>query len=122
MNFKDAYSELNSFNVISRERWDINGETQYFIFKQVPTTIPIGIIQKMTSLPQSIKDILETWGKDFNYKNQIAVLNRSREISSFQFRVEDFEADDWYLAYQTETVPQTVPVIGKVFSRSNSQE
>lgn len=116
MNFSEAQEVLNRYGVISREKWCEFGSPK-FLFYQVPTIIPIGIVTKMTSLPPGIKELLIKRNRDFHYKNQLAVLSNENAITSYSITIEDINAEDWFEAVSSEPLAEEVPVIGREFNR-----
>ena len=78
------------------------GKDKKFIFEQVPSSVPSKFVEKMTSLPQSVKDYFQ---KTFEleqidsiyYHNQIAIVGDSNLISSYSFSNEDILSENWII-------------------------
>ena len=97
MNFAEAIEALKDGKPVSRTFWNEDGEN-FLIFKQVPSEIGLEIIPKMTSVPQSVKDILVNDNQTLSYENQVALLNiNDGRVDSWNPTVNDIFADDWFI-------------------------
>lgn len=70
-----------------------------FVVKQVPADIPFEIIPKMTSLPNSVKNLLLGRSADaaIHYRNQMVQIDRNGIANAWQPNAEDVFADDWQI-------------------------
>jgi hypothetical protein len=78
----------------SRMDWAKRGE---YIFRQVPSSIAMEVVPKMTSLPEAVKKSIINSELPPNYINQIAYVGQNGDISSYTFSAEDILADDWII-------------------------
>ena len=98
--FSQALKFLKEGKVIARDCW----EQGTFIFRQVPNEVPVEMIPKMSSLPDSVKKnfkkrtdagFAELDKSSFlNYDNQIALVTGALDISSWSFNTYDLFAED----------------------------
>ena len=72
MNF---YEAIDSYSMVQRIKW--KGENK-FVFKQVPSEIPMSVVPKMQSLPEAVKN---------EFQNR---LNKFPSISHFVFNTCNF--------------------------------
>ena len=101
MKFNEA---IETYPMIQRIGWNGKG---LFVFKQVPSEIPIHIVQKMQSLPDAVKDEFirrfetPTTKKNaepflsIRYNNQLAIVDQANNINGWVPSVSDVLADDW---------------------------
>lgn len=103
MNIQEAKLKLQEGHLMAREGWGSKGS---FIFRQVPSEIPLATIPVMTSLPQPVKNEFLRRADEFpnvdtyqsiRYQNQIARVYPDNKIVNFTFSVADIEAEDWYV-------------------------
>lgn len=94
VSFGDAVKALKQGKRVQRKGW--NGK-DLFIFEQVPSQVPFDIIPRMSSLPQSVKDILITRGYSITYSNQIAIVKPNNEINGWSPSTADSLAEDWII-------------------------
>jgi len=95
----DAKNALKQGKRVKNTSW---GKDKKFIFEQVPSSVPSKFVEKMTSLPKSVKDYFQ---KTFEsekidviyYHNQIALVSDSNLISSYSFSNEDVLSKDWVI-------------------------
>lgn len=67
-----------------------------FIFQQVPSIIPIDVVPKMQSLPQSVKDeFVRRQGATISYKNQLAMVYPDNTIYGWVASPSDVLEQDW---------------------------
>jgi hypothetical protein len=102
VSFGKAIEAMRNGKRIQRQGWNGKG---LFVFMQVPASVPISIVPKMSSLPQSVKDEfkrrLEKYpekGKedmDIRYRNQFALVHSSNEINGWAPSSSDTLAEDW---------------------------
>lgn len=101
LDFGKAIKALKDGKIVRRNEW----EKDFFIFKQVPSSVHKNIVPKMTSLPESVKIELEKRFNDLknhsidsiNYVDQIAFVNWSGRIDSYTPSVIDVFAEDWII-------------------------
>lgn len=93
MTFGDALEVLKQGGAIRRRGWNGKG---LFVVKQVPTRIQGDVISKMSSLPQSAKELIMK-GKGFiDYTNQCLIYNENTgRADSWVPSISDVFADDW---------------------------
>lgn len=92
LNYGQAIEALRNGNRVARVGW--NGK-EMFVFKQIPTEIGLGIIPKMQSVPQSVKDIMLKNGTTLKYTNQMAIVNADGRVDSWVASSSDTFATDW---------------------------
>lgn len=92
MGIGEAINALNKGERVQRKGWNGSG---LFVFKQVPVIITIDIIEKMHSLPQSVKDEFERRGKSISYQNQLALVYPDNSIHGWAPSAADALATDW---------------------------
>lgn len=91
---------------VQRSGWNGKG---MFIFMQVPSKVPIDIVPKMTSLPQSVKDEFDRRSKNIpvdaevpvfthiRYQNQIAMVYPDNNIYGWVASPSDILEEDWII-------------------------
>jgi len=103
-----AMEILKKGGMVQRLGWGAKGT---FIFMQVPSKVDMAIVPKMTSLPESVKVILEKRFKghvgyarkdvdpinlnDIRYQDQIARVYPDNRIVAWCPSVSDVLANDW---------------------------
>ena len=68
-----------------------------FVFKQVPTKIDAGIVPRMTSLPESVKEEFIKRDQGPNYCNQMAIVKADGSVDSWIASSSDTFAEDWHI-------------------------
>ena len=97
MKFNEA---IETYPMIQRTGWNGKG---MFVFKQVPSEIPMTVVPKMQSLPEAVKDefLRRTETKtnypfdSIRYCNQLAIVHPDNTINGWVPSVSDVLADDW---------------------------
>ena len=97
MKFNEA---IETYPMIQRIGWNGKG---LFVFRQVPSEIPMTVVPKMQSLPEAVKDefLRRTKTKTNNlfdsirYNNQLAIVDQANNINGWVPSVSDVLADDW---------------------------
>ncbi len=97
--FGEAIKALKDGKIVKRSEWN----KDFFIFKQVPSSVGKNIVPKMTSLPESVKiefdkrfnDLENHQIDSIHYVDQIAFVNWSGRIDSYTPSVIDVFAEDW---------------------------
>jgi len=103
MTFGEAIEVLKSGGMVSREGWNGKG---MFVFQQVPSMVAAEIVEKMTSLPESVKaefvrrrdSVNKSETVEFQhlkYRNQFALVNPDNTINGWVPSSSDALADDW---------------------------
>ena len=92
--FGDAIAAMKEGKCVARRAWNYAG---VFVFKQVPSAIKPEIVERMTSLPDSVKEILIDRGEGPNYVNQMAIVDTDSSVDSWLPTAEDIFADDWFV-------------------------
>lgn len=114
MNFNEA---IEVSPMIQRQGWNGKG---MFVFKQVPSEVPMAIVSKMQSLPTEVKE--EFWRRkneasdngnmimsesnplsSIRYVNQLAIVYPDNSIHGWSPSPADILANDWF--------PYEVPVV-----------
>lgn len=116
--FEAAYHELGSVNfggaiyllkaglAVRRKGWNGKG---LFIVKQVPSHIEGGIIPKIQSLPQYVKNILlSRENAHIDYTNQMLIINSEGRADSWVPSSSDIFAEDWEVV-ETEVCEDSCP-------------
>merc|ERR1711916_382697 len=75
-----------------------------FIFKQIPSEIGLDTIPKMTSIPQSVKDIILKRGVTLKYSNQLAIVHQDGSVNGWVASVSDTLAEDWEIFQESTHV------------------
>ena len=97
MKFNEA---IETYPMIQRIGWNGKG---LFVFKQIPSEIPMTVVPKMQSLPEAVKDeFLRRTETETNYPfdsirycNQLAIVHPDNTINGWVPSVSDVLADDW---------------------------
>ncbi|ALU74319.1 hypothetical protein AUW17_05255 [Tenacibaculum dicentrarchi] len=98
LSFGQAIEALKRGGLITREGWNGKG---MFVFQQVPSEVPITIVDKMKSLPQAAKDvfklrfILTPKINTVKYSNQLAIVYPDNSIYGWVASPSDILANDW---------------------------
>ena len=112
MNFIEA---IEQYPMIQRIGWNGKG---MFVFKQIPSEIPISVVPKMQSLPKEVKEEFE---RRYNvasdngnmmmannnplatirYCNQLAIVDPDNTIIGWVPSISDVLSNDW-----TEYIPE----------------
>jgi hypothetical protein len=92
MTFGQAVETMQRGQPVRRSGW--NGRFLW-VFMQVPSEVPAAIIPKMTSLPNSVKQIVAERGAPLRYTNQMAILHADNTINGWAPSVSDALANDW---------------------------
>ena len=99
--FAEVIEALKQGKRVSRLDW--NG--RFFIFRQVPSEVPISLVPKMTSLPNSVKEFFEEMGGFLTYNDQLAASSVNGYITSWCPSVPDIFAEDWRIIDDEGTAP-----------------
>ncbi len=78
----------------TKAKWNGKG---MFIFKQIPAEIPLSIIPKMSSVPDSVKEFMLKEGKTLKYRNQIAIVDKDGNVDSWNPSATDLLGQDWII-------------------------
>lgn len=91
--FSSAVQWLKAQKCIRRTSWPEGT----FVVKQVPADIPSEIIPKMTSLPDSVKNLLLSRSADatIHYRHQMLQIDRNGIANAWHPNAEDVFAEDW---------------------------
>lgn len=103
MNFGEAIEVLKSGGMVCRSGWNGKG---MFVFQQVPSMVAAEIVEKMTSLPESVKAEFARRRDSVNksetiefqhlkYSNQLAMVYPDNSIYGWLASPSDVLADDW---------------------------
>jgi len=94
VNFGTAVKAIKQGKRACRQGWNGKG---LFIFEQVPNLVGVHIIPKMSSLPQSVKDVLIKRDQPIKYLNQIALVKPNNEVNGWSPSTADALAEDWII-------------------------
>ncbi len=103
--FGQAIEALKEGKIVSRAGWNGKG---LFVFRQVPSSVPNDIIPKMTSLPQSVKDVLVNSGAPITYQNQFCIVHPDNSLHGWQPSGSDALASDWEIHGEHVVAGETV--------------
>lgn len=103
MNWSEILKEILCGKIVYRKGW--NGKGCY-VYKQVETECPITVIEKMTSLPETVRSLFLERNKPISFKNQMCFVDKDNVISSWVPSSKDLFADDW-MAYEVKTEKET---------------
>ncbi|CAM1341772.1 DUF2829 domain-containing protein [Tenacibaculum aestuarii] len=108
VSFGKAIDALKLGKRVARKGWNGKG---MFIFMQVPSSVSMEIVSKMTSLPQSVKDEFTRRHEDKNwleavhqssfdsisYQNQLAMVYPNNKIYGWVASPSDVLESDWII-------------------------
>lgn len=91
--FSSAVQWLKALGCVRRISWPEGT----FVVKQVPADIPSDIIPKMTSLPDSVKNLPLSRSADasIHYRHQMLQIDCDGIANAWQPNAEDVFAEDW---------------------------
>ena len=92
--YGDAVEHLRKGGIIERKGWNGKG---MFVFKQVPSQVPVEVVERMTSLPESVKERFIKNNIAPDYQNQMAIVKPDGSIDSWVASSADTFAIDWVL-------------------------
>lgn len=78
MNF---YEAIDSYSMVQRIKW--KGENK-FVFKQVPSEIPMSVVPKMQSLPEAVKNEFQNRLNKAT-DNHAMVINENHPLNSIRY-------------------------------------
>lgn len=93
MDFQEALFYMNRGYAVRRTTdWDSN----YVVFAQIPQIINKDIIPKMTSVPESVKNLILANSKKISYHDQYIMLNvKTGSAEYFIPTIKNCNTDDW---------------------------
>jgi hypothetical protein len=108
VSFGEAVKALKNGKRVQRSGWNGKG---LFIFEQVPSSVDISIVPKMTSLPKSVKDEFIRRNEDkewqeavhsvsydsIRYQNQLAMVYPNNNIYGWVASPSDVLENDWII-------------------------
>lgn len=98
--FGQAIKELKNGRAIARIGWNGKG---LFVVKQIPSKIEGEVVNKLQSLPESAKKLINSIfeGKGetphIDYTNQMLIINPDGRADSWVPSSSDIFAEDWYV-------------------------
>ncbi|NKI28254.1 DUF2829 domain-containing protein [Arenibacter sp. 6A1] len=101
VSYAKANEALKQGERVCRQDWIGKG---LFVFMQVPSQIPMDIVPKMTSLPQSVKDeflkrkknnTINCSYQSIKYRDQFAMVYPDNVICGWSPSPSDVLSDDW---------------------------
>ena len=97
--FGEALKALKGSCCVARQGCNEKGR---FVCKQVPSHIGETIIPKMSSLPQSAKNlIIARKNKSLDYNDQMIIVHPDGNVYSWVPSGSDCFAEDWYIVENT---------------------
>lgn len=92
MKFEEILPALRGGKAVRRKSYH-----QYLIvFQQLPSIIIAQDVDRMKSLPQEVKKLLEYYEVGINYHDQFIMYSfEDNTATSYSFDGEDLNADDW---------------------------
>ena len=94
MNFSNAFKECITHNKIIGRK----SELKYIITSQIPAIIGEEVIPKLTSLNDTVKELLLATCKRIHYHNQMLKINlNTGEAEQYMPTAEDLFALDWQI-------------------------
>lgn len=106
MDFGKVIEALKSGLAVRRKGWNGKG---LFVVKLIPSHIEGGIIPKIQSLPQSVKNILlSRENAHIDYTNQMLIINSEGRADSWVPSSSDIFAEDWEVV-ETEVCEDSCP-------------
>ena len=78
VSYGKAVKALKEGRMIQRVGWNGKG---MFVFRQVPSLVPVAIIPKMSSLPESVKEKMIKRNKPIEYSNQLALVKPDNSVN-----------------------------------------
>ena len=94
VDFGVALKALKEGKRVCRKGWNGKGR---FVFRQVPSDVPVKFVEKMTSLPQAVKDEFIKRGVGPSYTNQFAIVHPDSSVDSWVPSVSDSLVEDWII-------------------------
>lgn len=93
--FGEALRALKGGCCVARNGWNGKGR---FVCRQVPSHVDENVIPRMSSLPQSAKNlVMSRDNKSLDYSNQMIIVHPDGKVDSWVPSVSDVFAEDWYL-------------------------
>src|SRR6187431_1280925 len=90
--FGQAIEALKQGKIVSREGWSGKG---MFIFRQVPSEVPVSVIPRMTSLPASVRSKVLERDLPLRYQNQLAIVYPDNNVYGWVASPSDVLESDW---------------------------
>jgi len=94
LNYGEAIEALKRGEIIARTGWNKSG---MFVFRQIPTEIPLEIIPKMQSVPAPAKEHMLKLETTLKYSNQMALVQPDGRVDSWVASSSDTFAEDWFV-------------------------
>ena len=93
MNFQEALKAMNEGHAVRRTNdWPRN----YVVFAQIPQFVNKDIIPKMTSVPETVKDLIMNNSQCISYHDQCIMLDvETGSAEYFVPTIKNCNADDW---------------------------
>jgi hypothetical protein len=104
--FGQAVEALKQGKIVRRAYWD---NMDLFVFRQVPSEVPVDVISRMTSLPSDVKEALVKRNKPLIYKNQFCIVYPDNTIHGWRPSGADILESDWII-HDTVIADETVGV------------
>lgn len=103
--FGAAIQALHEGKIVSRAGWNGKG---MFIFRQVPSEVPVEVIPRMTSLPEAVKERVLERGKPLRYQNQLAIVYPDNNVYGWVASPSDVLEADWCIHDGHSVAAETV--------------
>ncbi len=92
MTFGAAIRAMTDGLPVTRLGWNGKG---LFVFRQVPSLVPCGLVPRMTSLPERVKEVLVARVFDLRYKDQFCLVSPDSTLQGWAPSAPDVLAEDW---------------------------
>lgn len=92
MTFGAAIRAMMDGLPVTRSGWNGKG---LFVFRQVPSLVPSGVVPRMTSLPERVREVLVSRGFALRYKDQFCLVSPDSTLQGWAPSAPDVLADDW---------------------------
>lgn len=101
-NHSEAIRALADGQLVRRDSW---GSESLFLFRQVPSTVPVTVIPEMSSLPPAAKHHFVKNGLPIHYSSQYALALTGSRVAGFRFYMADYDATDWEILESDPDAP-----------------
>ena len=84
--------------------WRADWAPSEYIFRQVPSTVPVEFISKMTSLPPMVKSLMMGLSEGpISYRNQLAIRREGNVVEGWNPNAFEIFANDWIVVAGDKT-------------------
>lgn len=117
--FGQAIEALKQGKIVSREGWNGKG---MFIFRQVPSEVPVNIIPRMTSLPAAVRSKVLERDLPLRYQNQLAIVYPDNNVYGWVASPSDVLESDWCIHESPAEEIEGYAVAGDTVGSAKPQE